>query len=54
MAENVVTKKEIEDLKTAINKSFKETLRMFLKVKNGLKDIEERIDTFNKRSGQKI
>jgi len=45
---------KIDELKTKINKSLAEIVRIVLQQKKRIDALEERLEHFNKRSGQKI
>jgi len=45
---------KIDELKTKVNKSLGELVRIVLQQKKRIDALEERLEHFNKRSGQKI
>jgi hypothetical protein len=54
MEQDLATKQDIQDLKDSINKSFREIVRMYLRVQDSQKDVEERLSKFNAKAGHKI
>ena len=49
-----VTKEELQELRAKINKSLEQLVRLTLQVKKRIDAIDERLATYNQRSGHKI
>lgn len=49
-----VTAKELDELRDGINTSFDEVANLFLELQGGIQNLNERLEIFNRRSGQKI
>lgn len=52
--ETFVTRAELEELKNGFNDSMSEVANLFLEVQAGVDNLKERLELFNRRSGQKI
>lgn len=49
-----VTQEELKELKTKVNKSMEQLVKLVLKANRDLKAIEERLALYNTKAGHKI